>query len=175
MLSIVTSIIIGFVASIISSISFVFLLYFLRPKIKISPYISCDVGQNGNMRYRVKFINLSRRSALDVHVRLKLCNTKNVPYGSIVTAKSIPFKVNHIFVLPGYNSDYQYEEYGRRLVTEEDLEYLWNDEDNQYLVLKIVAKDAISGFSRVFSQRFRTKRNSFQKGSHVCGVSLDVA
>lgn len=173
-MSIIISIGIGVLASSVASLVFLGAMSKLKPKIEISPYISTNVGEDGKQRYRVKFVNRSHRAAIDIRARLKISKPISIPKGVIVNSNEIKLSTSYVFELPGYRPNDPEAQYAWRLVTLDDLDAMWDDDTSQYLVLQLIAKDSLSGFSRVFVQRFHTKRNSIINGSHVFGESLEV-
>lgn len=168
------SIVIGILASLMSSLVYLAVMWQLRPKIGISSYVSHSLRDGGEHLYQMKFINRSYRSAVDIRIRLKRTRTSVVPDGIIFSSKQLHLSTDDVFELPGYHRKDKEAHYARRVSIWEDLDVVWADDTKQYLVLQIIAKDSLSGFSRVFTQRFHTKRRSIKEGSHVFGKSLDV-
>ncbi len=173
-MDIIGSILTGIFASVAASVLFLFCLLKLRPKIEISPYIAVTQEQDGKMVYRLKIVNLTRRPIINIQCRLLVTKSRNVPDGIMLTSDRISLKTEHVFQIPRYRKKDKEAHYARRFICYEDIDSLWQDQSGNYLRFVIMATDSLSGFSRVFSREFHTKKNCLIEGSHRFGNSLDI-
>jgi len=165
-----SEIIVGVLSGFIASGIFLLFLRSLRPNIHISPEIAVN-----NNKYTIKIINKSQRNAVDIRVELLLVQSKNVPGGSIISTNTIQLNKDKAFILAGYDSNDTDAKYARRFNTDEDLHGMWNNKDIQYLIFRIYCHDEVSGFGKVFSSEYRTKRNSLISGQFHFGNDLSIS
>ena len=69
-----------------------------------------------------------------------------------------------VFEIAKYDLEDSEADYAWRFVTEEDLDTLW-DSDNDTIRFAVIATDSLTGFSRAFEHKFRLARNSIKDGS----------
>lgn len=171
----VQSVLIGVLSSLAASALFLVVLFRLRPEIEISPYIAVGLSKTGKKTYRFKFVNRAKRNAINVRARVIYTTPKNVPDGTVLNNRNIGLTRDLIFELPKFDTGDKEANYAYRLMTSEDLEDIWSNEDSAYVRFQLIATDALTGFSRVFHKSFHTKRSCLRPGSHRFGESLEVA
>lgn len=172
-MEIVTTILLGILASATASVIFLFALFRLRPRFNISPYIA-DVNQDpDNPRFQIKVVNVGKRDAIEIRSVLMITTNRSVPGGTFVDQQLVS-KQDH-YLIPAYDPKDQDAMYAARFSYAEDLEALWKDDDRAYFRFVLIATDSLSGFTRLFRQDFHTRRASLIKGSHHFGKDLNVS
>jgi len=159
---------IGIFSSFLASLMYLSFLSLLRPKILISPKIS--KSESGN--YVIKVINKSKRDAVDIQAELCLLTPINVPKGQIWKRQKIPLNTSKLMVLRKFDTKDKDAIYAFRFTTKVNLEEIWNDK-HSYLRFRLFAKDEVSGFGKVFEQKYYTKSDIIQ-GSFAFGDSFDI-
>ena len=173
-MQIVVSIIIGILSSLTASFVFLFCISRLRPKIIISGHIAKGRDLHGETVYRVKIINKSKRTIINVKANLHLMTPKIVPGGLIVNAKMIQLKRDDPMQIAGFDQKDKEASYAFRFQTYEDIDKLWDNDATSYLRFRIFAMDSLSGLGKVFRQDYHTKRNSIVDGEFEFGNSVQV-
>jgi len=171
--SYVIAIILGTLSSFVASLVFLWFVSKLRPKIKISPFISFKEDEKGK-RYVFKLINMTSRPIINVRCRLNIVSPKAVPKGLIFNNINIRLEREEVFMIDKYDSNDKDANYAWRFVCRQDIGNEWIEGNGSYLIFRVIATDSFSGFSKYFSQRFYTKRDSIKYGSHCFGEKLDV-
>ena len=167
------AIIIGVLASFVAS--FMFLLFLKRVKLKmvISDQIGKGKDSAGKQRYMIKVINKTPRSIIDIEASLSLVKPLRVPYGTVREFKNIQLKISRLMELSEFNLKDEWASYEHRFATYENIEDLWK-EDDEFLHFRIHATDSYSGFSRVFTKDYHTKRKCIKEGHFEFGNSLEI-
>ena len=174
MIDYIVAIIIGVLSSIVASLMFLlFISRRLRPKIVISTQIAKGKGLKGEMVYRVKVINKTGRSIMNIKAQLFLVKPSVRPGGITPTAKEIPIAKGEIMELLKFDLKDKDNNHAFRFRTYEDIEELW-DNRQSILRFKIYGIDSLSGFGKVFTQDYHTKRNSIKEGDFETGNSLKI-
>lgn len=166
------TVLIGVASSFVASCLFLFLLYYIRPKIEIAENIAKDVDVNGSSFYVIKVINRARRAAVDVRAELRLMTYKNVDNGHVFVTHRIKLTQPEIFSISRYKKGKK--GFGYRFSTYEDLSEKWPNDSSSYLSFKIYAKDSLTGFGKVFSRQFRTKNKNIVAGKFSSGERTDI-
>lgn len=169
----IVAITIGVLSSIVASLMFLLFLSRLRPKIVISPQIAKGEGLKREMVYRVKVINKTGRSIINIKAQLFLVKPSVRPGGITPTAKEIPIAKGEIMELSKFDLKDKDDNYAFRFRTYEDIKELW-DNRQSFLRFKIYGIDSLSGFGKVFTQDYHTKRNSIKEGDFESGNSLEI-
>jgi len=170
----VISIIIGVLSSLTASFVFLLCLSRLRPKILISSQIAKGKTSQGETVYRIKVINKSKRTIINVKANLHLMTPKVVPGGLIVNAKMIQLKREDPMQIAMFNLKDKEASYAFRFQTYEDIETIWENDASSYLRFRIFAMDSLSSLGKVFRQDYHTKRNSIIDGEFEFGNSLEI-
>jgi len=165
---------IGILSGLIASTTFLLILRKLRPMINISPQISCSL-EDGKKEYAIKIINKNKRNIVDLRVELLLVQSSNVPGGFILNTNSIALKTDHAFIVSKFDSADKDAEYARRFVCYENLDTLWQNEDIDYVIFRVYCHDEVSGFGKVFTQEYRTKRTCLIDGQFHFGDDLEIS
>ncbi len=169
-----TQIIVGILSSILAAGLFLYLLSKLRPEIEISEHIAKS-EQEGKTKYSIKILNKSKRDAINLRIEADLLSAVIVPNGSILTSQALVLKKPVLMVLPKNDKRDTDANYAFRLVIDEPIDKLWQDESTQFIRVKIFAQDEMSNFGKVFEREYRTKRNSIKEGQFKFGDTLEVA
>jgi hypothetical protein len=168
------SIAIGVVSSVVSSIVFLLALSSFRPNLEVSPIISRTTDREGNKCYTIKVVNKGSRSVLNVKAKLRLQTSQSVPGGLIVRNRGIELRASEVFEIKKFNKKDFAAEYAHRFLSYEDIDDIWQDENNSYLSFRIYATDSLSNFGKVFGQEYHTKRVSLIDGSFEFGNSMKI-
>lgn len=160
------TIFVGIVSSLAAAVVFLFLLSILRPDITISEVIAESQTADGRKVYEIKVLNNNDRPSINVRVAMHLVGPRVVPGGVIPEEplRKLTIDNSTVFAL---GSTFRFR-------IKEDLDDIWQDDTNTFLRFTIIATDSLSGFSRVFTQKFHIKRNHIVKGDFEYGKSLTV-
>ena len=160
---------------LLTSLLFLIIISRFRPNIQISTNIAKVASKkySGKMAYVVKIVNKSRRAAVDVKARLAMVQEKIVPDGSIMRTTDFELEKDSQFEIPGFDKK-EPEASAFRFVTYDDVETKWND-DKASLMFVVYAKDSLTGFGKVFTQKYYLKRMTLKEGSFKAGVSMEIA
>jgi len=105
-----------------------------------------------------------------IGARLSLGSTVKVVGGFIGATNDFALTKHELFELSGKGDDL--EDSAFRFMTTADVETPW---DNQhYLVFTLFAKDSLTGFGKVFSQRYDVRSDAIKTGDFVRGASMDI-
>jgi len=173
----------GTIAGLVASVVFFTLLTVLRPRLEISPCIAkTETGdETPTHRYRIKIVNKSFRSCVDVEVAAFTVRTRTVPaqkqgtHGQVSVMAQVDLKRSPRSVIPGYRPRSSRAPYAHRIrFDEETVNVLHPNSDQQYeLLVRVTARDGITGFPRMFEQRYAL-HNQIKDGTFIFGKSLDV-
>lgn len=180
---------IGTVTGIISSAVFLFLLWNLKPKFKISDKISLQTavlnGENVDL-YFFKIINRSLFfKVYDIYVEVKICNpVKNINGSNYdFTAIEIPFNrynslnrfnFRHYLqdLLCGQKTLSSRSDYALRFFTKHDLISELKDHSSS-IHFQVIAKHSLTGFTRVQTMKYHHVLK-IEKGSFLTGNSFKI-
>ena len=163
---------IGAAGSLTASIVFlIFLFYYLRPKVCISPHIAKRINERGWLpAYTFKIINETPYPVVDIRIEIILYTPRNISNWQINDATILarherfeldsPKKLSEPF---GNETYYTYE----------GLEEKWND-DRQHVVFRVMVRHSLTQFSRVFSHSYYRKGACIKLGQFANVPSLDV-
>jgi hypothetical protein len=165
------TIVVGVLSSVAASVIFLVCLYQLRPKILFSNFIA-DQSDNGKKEFAFKILNDSRWSAVDLEIELSCITPITISNGTALAHEVLPLKKNSLFELPGYSKKDIDAKYALRFTTYVDLTSVCKSQ-SEYLLVKIKARHAISGFTKVFTHKFSPK-HVVKKGRHEFGKGLDI-
>lgn len=172
-----TDALINILCSIAASIFFLFfVLYFLRPKIEISPYISKQADdQFKENKYVFKVINKSMYSAYDIQA--ELVSLRKYPVGKDnmnVRFTPLELKKNRLEHLKHYQGDKKCKPFALHAFLfnsyEPEIEAILADEMRS-IQFSITAKHGLTGLSKNFKMEFATpdilKERKFKFGNSV--------
>jgi hypothetical protein len=164
---------ISILSSFIAASMFVLFLSKLRPSLKISEKIAFLNKEDTD--YEIKVINNGLRNVINIKVEIDLMESRIVPDGTILNSKPIKIKKSERMTLSKFSKKDKEATYAYRIVILDDLNLLWNNESTQFIRIRIFSQDEMSNFGKVFTQDFRTKRNSLQEGQFRFGNSLEIS
>jgi hypothetical protein len=171
----ILAIIIGVLSSFVASFIFLLILTRIRPAVIISDKIAkTEDSTTGDVIYKIKIINKTHRSIINVKAQLRLITLVAAPGGLIEQNRTIPLRTDYIMELPKFNLKDKNVEYAWRFNVDGNIEKLWNDDERSFLRFKIFATDGVSGFGRVFNRDFHIKKNSIIKGVFEYGNTCDI-
>lgn len=171
--SIIISVMSGFIASIITLIVF----SFVKPKIKISENISCAIKDDAYI-FQIKFINLTKCSIKNVDYSLALINEKNdngIKTKEMNNVSLKKEKLRTIKKVSKFNTDYAI-----RISSKGNLSEILNDakkhfnkkNEKVYFEFSVYAEHALTSAGKLFVKEFDI--NSFKIGEFESGKALAV-
>ena len=166
-MGIVVPIIVGVISGLLASLIFYTFLRALKPNIVISD----KIAKSGD-RFLIKIVNKANRDAIDIRAELLLMTPITVPGGIVWKRERLSLRPEYLMILPKYDKKDKDAKYAFRFSTEENLFEICN-KPQQYLSFKIIAKDEVSGFGKVFIQKYYTEKDILE-GSFEFGESLEI-
>jgi len=166
---------IGVLSSLIASLVFLLFLTKIRPDVIISDKISKSIDSaTGELSYKIKIINKTSRSIINIRPQLLLISLIAMPGGMIEHTKIISVKYNHIMEISKFDLQDKNAEYAWRLITTENIDDLWEDDAHSFLRLKIFATDSFSGFGKIFHRDYHIKKSCIEEGNFEFGNSIKI-
>jgi hypothetical protein len=167
------ALLIGTTTSIIGSFAFISLLWLLKPNISIAKDIAVTNDKGGNTVYLFKLVNNSWFFSLySVKVNLYLVSQETVDGGINSRFDRLKVKKERITQIPNRLSNGDNAFYAQILTSWEPLEQHLNKKSN-HIELQIKAQHALSGFSKVFSQKYHTN-SRIKNGRFAHGDNFSV-
>ena len=177
----------GVLGSIVASVIFLIASAQLRPRIKIAPRVSktptptpTSTTADDPFEYRIKFVNKSRRPCVNVSVSVFLVNVQAGPSpkdhqpGKVHAMKSVKNSKSGGYV-PGKRKRDRDDRHAQRVLIEPHIINEWlRDCVTCHMLVRVVATDEWSGFTRVAEQPFELANNNIELGVFQTGDSLDV-
>lgn len=175
---IIEALLFGIVTSVIGSIAFIILLWMLKPSIKISNSIARtkqsdkETGEEKDI-YLFKIVNNSWFFSLyNLEVSLFVVRKETVEGGINSRFDRLNIKKEKITRIPNKSSDKSDAFYAQILTSSEPLYSHLRRKDN-YIELQIMARHALSGFSKVFTQPFHTQ-SCVSEGEFAHGDNFSI-
>ena len=174
----IQSLITGVVSGVASSATFfVIIAVLLRPRFKISPYISASTDANGDTIYKFKIVNMSFFQVNDLELSLDKVRSRPSPAphkrgGLLLRRDRIELSRNYLAYVHRYWPYEQDAKYALQIRTKDD-SFLssWNDGD--YLVLSVSGRHGLSGLNGSESQNFYN-RSDVKSGQFYTGSNLNI-
>ncbi len=171
--SFLETVIFGVVTSIFGALIFLFLRYFVKPKLVLSP--KCVRRErDGQNIFQTKFYNKSFFNIENVKISLYVCNitfsggSKNVVY------EELEIKDKHFDFITGTNKKNKEVNDNCIVITlDEDLTAKW-DSNDKYLELQISASHSISGFRKTYRKQITDLDKSLVNGKFESGQTFEV-
>jgi len=175
------------VTGLTSSAVFLLLLYFLKPRVRISDFISsCYDNDAAQQRYYFKILNRSLFFKIyDIKVRAYSC--ENIPShnGDDVIFKEIELKKTNQWVMARMNFKHLWQEFfigDKRLNSRSDYAAQFSTYVNlsdvlkqkSYIRIEVLAKHSLTGFSIVKTKTYKHVSN-IKKGSFNSGNTCKIA
>lgn len=162
---------------LLASLFFLIIASRFRPKFQISTQIakmppSAFGGASPGpcTGYAVKVLNTSRTSAVEIKARMSLVHESHVEGGFIGASVDFVLRKSELFELPGKGDDAENSAF--RFVTHDDIERDWDR--YHYVVFSLFAKHALTGFGKVFTQKYHLRGTSIKDGEFARGESMDI-
>jgi|SRR6266568_1049088 len=170
---IIAGLITGIVSSLFASIFFVFLMYRMKPKLRLSAKIAKTVFE-GQTVYAFKVINAGKRDAISLVAELLLIQPVVVEGGVGYNVIEIPLARNKLFHIRPLSK--VGDKFGAvfEFITTENIEEEWTKYNNSYLLFRLTAQDALSMFYHVFSCEFDSPENGIVTGRFAKGAKMDI-
>ena len=160
---------ISVLGGIIASAIFFLVMFVLRPRLLVSPYICLQSDATGQHGYSIKFVNAGLRNAMDIHVRLYYAETNMAGKGDYTHRTQI--LDSHVPFLPACDRDDAKHRYAFRISGKGNLKELWKDDG--HLILLITACDSFSQVRRVIRYDY-TSKAVLKFGEFGVGKDCDV-
>ena len=173
-ITLVVGLVTGLLSGITASVLFAIMSRWFKPKILIADSIAKSY-EGENAVYKVKFANLSRHYAKNVHITAQFIDRQNghEENGIIVQTRPLKFvRKDFQFVAPYDPKDIE-ARYAVRLRFENDLEDLWKDPNHTALEISIYCENEMNGVGKVFRKVYSTKR-SILEGTYKTGKSTEL-
>lgn len=166
---------VGVLASGVAAGVYLLIMSTLRPRLHFSDHISRSQGEGGELSYRFKIVNKSRRAAVQVRLQLFVVERRQAPNGEVSHLTPLPIAVSDgvVMLLPGYRKNDSEQRYARRVRIVPDLAREWSD-DRSYLIIRCYATDSWSNFGRQFEQKFHTHAAAVRDGVFEVGRSMEI-
>lgn len=164
----------GLLSGIVASVLFTMLSRCFKPKIVIADKITKTDEGHGPV-YRVKFVNLSKHYAKNVHITAQFIDRKNAhkEKGVIVQTRPLKFvRTDFQFVAP-YDTKDNEARYAVRLRFQDNIEELWKDPDHTALEFSIYCENEMNGVGKVFKKIYPTPK-SIAKGTYETEKSTKI-
>ena len=166
-------------ASLIASIIFIFLLLlYLRPNIKISPYVcqQKDTFDNsGRECYMFKVVNLSLFSAYDIAVELSSLVSYPVKDGMNFRFFPLTLKTDKLNFIASYRPKWyrkNYADYAMIFRTYDDLKEILDNERNS-IKIQVTLRHGLTGLSKVHYMDY-VNCSDIKKGHFLFGKNFNV-
>jgi len=172
--------IVSIFGSVLLSVIGVFLIWFLRPKVKIAPYIA-KLTKDGKDTIMLKVINKSYLFQLiDINFELTMLKPVSTPKGMNIAIEHVGLVSKHLWFLSRRKFRKNSKGFATfaiviRVDPEFDLIDAWKNNANNgtYFDLKVIAKNNFSGITSITHQKF--DHSSCIKNGEFChGNSFDI-
>ena len=178
--SLVQSLIVGVISGVASSATFfVIIAVLLRPRFKISHYISSTTDSDGITVLRFKIVNLSFFQVNDLEISLDKVKSRAAPAfdkrgGLLLRRDKIELSRSFLAYVHRYWPFEQEAKYAIQIRTK-DISFIdsWHEHDGDYLVLSVSGKHGLSGLNGSESQNFYS-RNVIKPGKFFTGRNLQI-
>lgn len=160
------------ITGILASLIFLFLLFFLRPRILIADQIA---KYNGN--YAIKVVNRSYFKLYDVNVELVLLKPFNTYGGKNLLIERLDLKKDRIWYIAGKPFREKNSAYGTHAIIfkcDEDLEKKWESDKGVVLHFKVIAKHGLSSFTRIETKKYHDKETDIKNGKYTFGKKCEI-
>jgi hypothetical protein len=163
-----TGLLSGVISGLVTSLIFLVLLSFLRPRIHISPWIARGRDRNGRPVWRLKVVNRSHSDAVNVRAELHDVH-EEVRQNKEIQSSAIKLSLvrEGLFLLEAFNPG-----------TKSDYAFVFSTYDNleKYSIVRfrIYAEHEYSRFAKVFPARYRISEKPFRDGRFVAGPTFET-
>ncbi len=169
-MDVVQALAIGVVSGLTASFLWLIIFRIIRPRLDLSARITEDRNEAGKF-YQIKIINRSRRPTYEIKIELCEIRPRRTRGGIIDCKFPIPVQ-NAPFMLSGHtNRNKEYANCYR--LTINDLRSYVNSGDSDYIRLRVLARDSLSGIGRVFEQRYYDE-DDIVAGRFAMGESFEI-
>lgn len=166
------------ISSVIASTFFIFLiLHFLRPKIKISPYIAVNsmFSEGGNPVYFFKIINLSLFTAYDLSMELWAQELYPVKNGMNSRFIELPLRRKTLSYVPEYKLLWKSKKYGDFAILASTNHNIRETLANPHhsIRLQVTLRHGLTGLSKVFYLDYANE-SVIKQGIFTFGNSFEI-
>lgn len=173
LLTVVISLVTGFISALCASSVFVYVMYSQRPKLALSRHIAKTTFK-GKTFYAIKVINVGRRDAFSVHAELLLIQPHPVEDGTGYNIIEISLVRERVFYIrPVSKAGDKFGAVFEFLVVD-DLEEVWEKFPKSYLLFRVTAQDPLSLFSHVFTAEYHSPEKAIMVGRFAKGKSMKI-
>jgi len=165
---------------IVSFIFLRFILYFLRPRIVISPEVAIEVDGAGIHTFWFKAVNHSKWEGFELNFSAEVISYEPAQNGCYHLKHSsiVPLVKGSFSMIPRYQSDRKIRKQRTsaphcfQVRTMENISHIVQDK-NHFVVLHVSCKHGLSGIFKSFDQEF-THQSTIKKGNFSFGNQLVV-
>jgi hypothetical protein len=168
------NLVIGAIGSLLASAVFLFILFRYRPRLLLSTQIAKTTYADKAV-YAFKVLNSGHRDAVAIKAEVLMIEPQVIVGGVGRNVLQVSLVRDNWFVLRPLSKvgdkvlDATFE-----FITCENVEQEWATHANSYLVFRVQAQDALSGFSAVFSSEI-SSRNEIKVGRFAKGQSMAIS
>lgn len=166
-MSVFWTIALGVSTSFIASLVFTFLFTRLKPRLKISSVIAHSHGT-----FKIKVVNKSRSSAINLKAELAYIRYFSVPGGKETKSEEIDLLKGELFAIDKYARSSVYATYSYRFATKQDIRQGFSNKNKDFIRFKIYAVHSLSNIGKVFYQEYSF--NNIQDGDFPLGCSIEL-
>lgn len=165
------------VGGLITPLIIIGILFFFRPRIKISPHI-CKLTDptTGNSRYLIKVYNKSCLfRVINVKMQLRLVESVQAPGGRNLKISYINLKSRDLFYIDRRKiiKD-EYNKHAVIVTITDDLDTVWNNPNTQHLELTVYAKNAFTNLERMVKEPYNDKSTVVKPGKFKTGSCTEI-
>lgn len=162
------SLLIGVVSGIVSSLIIYFLVFKIKPNVKISTQIAKSYDENNNAVYRVKIVNASKFAIYNLRYSLEYCNEGS---DGIIFLESIPSRKGVLNYISKNKKEDTTDKHAVRI------SYDFNEQkfaldDSSYLRFTFIATHGFTNTTQYIEKNFYKK--DIIEGSFETGNSLKI-
>ncbi len=172
------------VGGIILSAFGLFLIWFLRPKVKISDEICCEVDPNTGIKtYKIKVINKSYLFRLiDINFELTMLKPEQSPNGTNLRIKAIKLKSDKLWYLSRRKLPFKFfnkNDYASYAILVNidpiDANWLtnWPNSNSIFFDFKVISKNNFSGITSISHQKYH-HFSDIVNGKYLHGNTLKI-
>ena len=168
------SIVTGIVSGLLASVAFLFVIFDLKPRVRISSVAVLGYTADATRKLSIKVVNLSRADLIQPIATLHA--SRRVARGNgirVVTEKIELVNSSPLCIHRRKSADHELRNvyvFNARILPKHD-PIIWRSD---YLMFRFVGAHPISGVTRIFEQRFIIGSEKFVEGHFKFGENFDV-
>jgi hypothetical protein len=172
-MSLIRQLLFSLLTSAISSVLFIFTMNRLRPKLELSNKIAKTIYRDKTI-YAFKVVNKGRRDAIMIKADLLIIEPITIEGGVGYNVIEVGLVRNELFLLKPIRKTRHRFGAVFEFITTEELEEWEQQYENSYMLFRVTAHDALSGFSKVFTAEYYSPSESIVEGRFAKGGSMNI-